>query len=111
MKNFVGPGDTLEFTAAADSAGGTGLLLGTIFGIVVATVATGGTGLLKTTGVFDVVKAGSQAWTVGAAVYWDNTAKNFTTTSSGNTKVGVAVLAVGSGAGETTGRVRLNGAF
>jgi hypothetical protein len=30
-----------------------------------------------------------------------------TTASSGNTLIGVAVLAVGSGAGETTGRVRL----
>lgn len=111
MKNYVQSGDTLEFTAAAASAGGTGLLLGTLFGMVVATVATGETGLLKTSGVFDVPKPGSQPWTFGAAIYWDNTAKNFTTTSTDNTKVGAAVLAVGSGAGETTGRVRLNGAF
>jgi predicted RecA/RadA family phage recombinase len=61
--------------------------------------------------VFDLTKAASQAWTVGAAIYWDNTAKVCTTVSAGNTKIGVAVAAVGNGVGETIGRVRLNGSF
>jgi len=34
-----------------------------------------------------------------------------TNVASGNTAVGVTVLAVGSGADEIVGRVRLNGAF
>ena len=53
----------------------------------------------------------SQAWTAGAKVYWDNTTKLVTNVASGNTLVGVAALAVGSGADETIGRVRLNGSF
>ena len=53
----------------------------------------------------------SQAWTAGAKIYWDNTAKRATNVASGNTLIGVAVLAVGSGADELGGRVRLNGAF
>jgi predicted RecA/RadA family phage recombinase len=59
----------------------------------------------------DLTKAASQAWTAGAKVYWDNTAKRVTNVASGNTLIGVAVLAVGAGAEEVVGRVRLNGAF
>ena len=38
-------------------------------------------------------KATGEAWTVGQAIYWDNTNKRMTKTSSGNTKVGRAVAA------------------
>ena len=51
---------------------------------------------LHTTGVFDHIKEGAgsgQAFAVGDAVYWDNTNKRMTKTSSGNTKIGYAVLA------------------
>lgn len=61
------------------------------------------------TGVVDMAKAASQAWTVGAKVYWDNTAKVATITATGNVLIGAAMLAVGNTAGETIGRVRLNG--
>jgi predicted RecA/RadA family phage recombinase len=64
----------------------------------------------KINGVYQVTKAGSQAWTHGAAVYLTaGSATTFTTTSSGNTLAGVAAGTVGSGAGETTGYVLLNG--
>ena len=61
--------------------------------------------------IIDLAKVASQAWTAGAKVYWDNTAKRVTNVASGNTLVGVAVLAVGPGADEVVGRVRLNGSF
>jgi hypothetical protein len=63
------------------------------------------------TGVFDLTKIGSQAWTVGAKVYWDDTNKRCTTVATDNTLIGVAVDAVAGGAGDTIGRVRLNGSF
>lgn len=59
-------------------------------------------------GRFLVTKAGSQAWTVGANVYWDDTNKNFTTTATSNQYAGVALVAVGSGAGETVGDILMN---
>ena len=62
-------------------------------------------------GVFDITKVGSQAWTVGARVYWDDTNKRCTTVATENTLIGVAVEAVASGAGDTIGRVRLNATF
>ena len=59
----------------------------------------------------DITKVGSQAWTVGAKVYWDDTNKRTTTVATDNTLIGVAVEAVASGASDTIGRVRLNAAF
>lgn len=109
MKNYVGPGNTQPFVAGANVASGEPVLIGTIVGIAVAAVANGETGLANLGGVYSVAKAASQAWTVGAKVYWDNTGKVFTTTASGNTLAGTAVVAVGSGADETTGVVRLSG--
>ena len=109
MKNFVSVGDTLTITAGADIASGAGVLVGSIFGVAAGAIANGADGTINLTGVYDLPKVGSQAWTVGAKVYWDAANARCTTVASGNTLIGVAVLAVGSGAGETTGRVRLNG--
>lgn len=97
------------FTAPYDVAAGAGFLVGATFAVAAAAALSGAAVVGYLDGTHDLVKAGSQAWTVGAAIYWDNSAKACTTTASGNTKIGFAAAAVGSGAGETTGRVRLNG--
>lgn len=55
----------------------------------------------------DVPKAGSQAWTQGQKLYWDDTAKNFTTTVGSNTVQGSALVAALSA--DTTGFVVLAG--
>ncbi|AUM72962.1 DUF2190 family protein [Paracoccus jeotgali] len=109
MKNFVARGDAITITAGAHIASGAGVLIGSLFGIAAGTIANGAEGVINLTGVYDLPKAASQAWTVGAKVYWDATAKNCTTTATSNTLIGLAVLAVGGTAGETIGRVRLNG--
>jgi predicted RecA/RadA family phage recombinase len=109
MKNFIQPGDTIAVAApySGGVASGNGVLVGTLFGVAVFAAAQNAMVEIRTEGVFDLPKAASQAWTVGALVYWDNTNRVCTTTASGNTLIGKAVLAVGSGAGETIGRVRL----
>lgn len=56
----------------------------------------------------EVVTAASQAWTAGATIYWDNTAAVFTTTSTSNTKCGIAVEDKASTT--TTGVIELNNA-
>ena len=111
MKNFVQPGNTITLNAPYAVASGEGLLVGAIFGIAAGAAAIGEPVEAALTGVFDLTKIGSQAWTVGARVYWDNTNKRTTTVSTDNTLIGVAVEAVASGAGDTIGRVRLNAAF
>jgi predicted RecA/RadA family phage recombinase len=111
MKNCVQPGNTLTLTAPYAVTSGDGLLVGAIFGVAAGDAASGATVEAALTGVFDLTKIGSQAWTVGAKVYWDDTNKRCTTVATDNTLIGVAVEAVAGGAGDTIGRVRLNGSF
>lgn len=111
MKTFIQPGHALTLAAPHDVASGDGLLVGALFGIATHDAATGAEVETQLTGVVEIAKAASQAWTAGAKVYWDNTAKRATTVASGNTLIGVAVLAVGAGAEDTIGRVRLNASF
>ncbi|EEX12485.1 conserved hypothetical protein [Citreicella sp. SE45] len=111
MKNYVQPGGTLTLTAPYAVTSGDGLLVGSIFGVAAGDAASGATVEAALTGVFDLTKIGSQAWTVGAKVYWDDTNKRCTTVATDNTLIGVAVEAVAGGAGDTIGRVRLNGTF
>lgn len=109
MKNYVSTGNTLTITAAAAIASGAGVLAGSIFGVAAGDIAIGVEGTIALTGVYDLPKAASQAWTVGEKIYWDNATGACTTVATANTLIGIAVLAVGGGATETTGRVRLNG--
>jgi predicted RecA/RadA family phage recombinase len=110
MRNYIKTGDTLTLVAPSGGVvSGNFYLLGTM--LVCATTSAAATEVFegRTVGVYDVPKVSAQAWTVGARVYWDNTASNFTTTVGSNTLVGVAVLAAGNPS--STGRVRLNGSF
>ena len=111
MKNYIQPGDTLTVIAPYALASGAGCLVGSLFGVASAAADISTEVEIVTVGVFDLPKVGSQTWTVGARVYSDDTNKHLTTTASTHKLVGVAVAAVGSGAGETTGRVRLTAAF
>jgi predicted RecA/RadA family phage recombinase len=111
MKNYVQPGNTITLTAPYDVASGDGLLVGAIFGVATGAAANGEAIEVALVGVFDLKKVGSQAWAVGDKIYWDNTAKQATKTATDNTLIGAAIEAVGNGAGETVGRVRLNASF
>ena len=111
MKNFVQPGETVSVLAPAVLASGQMFRVGLLAGVASAAAASGADVEMCTTGVFDVPKAGSQAWTVGQLIYGVGTTTLVATTATttGNILLGVAVAAVGSGAGETVGRIRLNG--
>jgi predicted RecA/RadA family phage recombinase len=109
MKNYVQPGRTITLVAPYAVASGDGLLVGAIFGVATAAAAVDELVEAHLVGVFDLKKVASQAWSVGDKVYWDNTNKEVTKTASTNTLIGAAIAAVGSTAGETIGRVRLNG--
>ncbi len=110
MTNFVQPGDVITLTAPSGGVvAGTPKQIGQIVVVPAATVAQTLPFEGAVTGVFDLPKIGSQAWADGALVYWDEGNDRCTTASGTNILIGVCVKAVGSGAGETTGRVRLNG--
>lgn len=109
MKNFIQTGDSVTLTAPYDVASGDGLLVGAVFGVATLAALANADVETQLVGVVDLPKVSAQAWTIGAAVYWDNAAKNVTTVAGGNTKIGAA-LAVAANP-SATGRVRLNGTF
>jgi predicted RecA/RadA family phage recombinase len=110
MRNFVQEGDVLTLTAPAGGVvSGLLYVIGNLPVVATVTAAAGELFTGKVEGVFDLPKVGSQAWTVGARINWNTATQQATTaTTPGFFPIGVAVAAVGSGAGETTGRVRLN---
>jgi len=111
MKNYVQPGNTITLAAPYDVMSGAGLLVGAIFGVAGGDALSGEEVEASLVGVFDLTKAASQAWSAGDKVYWDDTNKVATKTATGNTLIGTAVEAVAGGAGDTIGRVRLNGSL
>lgn len=110
MNNFVQPGDSVTLIAPSGGVtAGVPKQIGQLLVVPAVTALVGVSFVGKVTGVFTVTKVGSQAWTQGAVVYWDESNDRFTTVATGNFRAGIAVTAVGSGAGETTGVVRLDG--
>lgn len=108
--NIQQPGDIVELTAPSGGVtSGVPVQIGQILVVPLATAAQTVKFSARITGVVSYTKVGSQAWTEGAIVYWDSGNARFTTVATGALRCGVAVVAVGSGAGETTGVVRLDG--
>jgi predicted RecA/RadA family phage recombinase len=108
MKVSISDGEVVELTAPSGGVvSGTAYLIGSLLVIATVTAAEGAKFNGLTMGVVSYAKVSAQAWAEGAKVYWDNSAKNMTTTSSGNTLVGVAAAAAANPSG--TGLVRLDG--
>ena len=110
MKNFIGVGNRVTLTAAAVTTSGQPVLTGSLFGVAENAAAIGDPLVLAMNGIYDLTKTASQAWTVGQLIYWDVATSRVTNVVATNKLVGVAVLAVGAGAGEIVGRVRLTAA-
>ena len=108
--NYIQKGDFV--TVAAPTGGtvsGLGYKIGGLFGVATSTVAQTLDVALAVEGVWELVKVGSQAWSVGDAIYWDDGNDRCTKTASGNYEIGTCVEAVGSGSGDTLGKVLLYG--
>jgi predicted RecA/RadA family phage recombinase len=107
MRNLIQPGDTLTIPAPAAVLGGGIVIAGSIRGVAAGDAETGEPVDVVTRGVFTLPKVGADAFALGATVYWDADDALATTTSSGNTALGVAVAA--AGASTATVAVRLSG--
>ena len=91
MKNYVRHGDTMPFTAPAGGVvSGLPYLIGIVFGVAAFTAAEGESFELRRKGVVTLPKKTGEAWTEGAALYFDATAKVLTTTAATNKRVGAA---------------------
>ena len=108
MRNYIQKGDNITVDSPADVLSGAGVIIGNLFGVANGDAQTGKPVVLSTVGVFDLPKTTANDIAVGAALYWNDTAKEVTTTATGNSKIGVAIAAK-SGAG--TIATRLNGTF
>ena len=110
MKNYIQDGDTLTVTAPAAVASGDFVQVGRVRGIAVTSAASGAQVELKTTGVYDIPKTGTEEFaSVGLPVYVvlsGNGVKTVTTASgTSNVLVGVNVATSGAVAGSL--RVKL----
>lgn len=107
MKNQIQDGVNVTVAAPYAVTSGAGALVGTLFGVAASDADNGANVVLVTKGVFEMAKTSAQAWTVGAAIYWDDTNKVCTTTATSNTLIGKALAAAANPS--STGIVRLNG--
>lgn len=71
--------------------------------------ASGADVVLERRGVFKLTKATAQAWTMGQLLYWDNAARNVTSTVGSNKMIGAA-YAIAQTA-DTVGQVMIDGAM
>ncbi len=106
---YYGEGRTLTLAAPYDVTSGAGAKVGAHFGVAKETLASGASGEFETQGEFNLTKVGSQAWAVGELVYWDNSNKRCTTDSAAGMLIGACTVACGSGAGVTSGTLKLSG--
>ena len=107
-KNYGQPGEQVTFTAPTGGVvAGTAYLIGTLLVVAISSVAQALPFAGSTEGIWDLPKAATITPAEGALVYWDNAAKNVTTTATGNTRIGVCMVV--PGASDATIRVRLNG--
>jgi len=107
MKNFVQRGDVISGVAPYPLASGDGVKIGALFGVACGGAANGGPVEIDRRGVYDLAAVAADTGNVGTKMYWDDTARKLTTTSSGNTLVGC--LAWQKANGESTARVLLDG--
>ena len=109
--NFIQEGNVLTFTAPSGGVtSGQGVLIGDTFGIVLADADEGDECEVGTVGVYTIDKA-TDAMIEGEKLWWDDSAKNVTTTSASNTLAGVCVTLGGAASGDTEVDIRLNGSF
>ena len=105
--NYIQPGDVLTLAAPYAVASGDGMRVGSIFAVALAAASNGANVQAQRVGVWTLPKLTSDDVTAGSKLYWDNTNKRLTLTSSGNTLVGAATAAAGTSA--TTVSVLLDG--
>jgi predicted RecA/RadA family phage recombinase len=107
MKNYIQDDDNIALTAPYAVSAGDGFQVGTFFAVAIDSAANGAPVVGVLEGVFELKAATADTPAQGAKVYWDNAAKQVTTTVGANMLIGAAVVTKASGAPKCT--VRLNG--
>ena len=69
MKNFVQAGSAITITAPGAIASGSGVLIGSLFGVASGSASVGEDVVINTTGVYELPKESTDAISVGDVVY------------------------------------------
>jgi len=110
MQSQRATGRYLTLTAPyARTTSGLGALIGAIFAVSMDAVENAAEGVWDTEGKHELTKVGSQAWTEGQKIYWDDGNKRCTSVATAGPLIGVATAAVADGAGDVLGEVKLLG--
>jgi predicted RecA/RadA family phage recombinase len=105
METFVEQGESLPFVAPSGGVvSGQPYLIGSLLVVAAQSKAQGLVFQGMTHGVFLGDKVATQAFTEGQKIYWDNTARKFTSVvgSPANTLVGCSVAAIAAAVGLAT---------
>lgn len=86
-------GNPINVTLGATVAANSGLLTGSLFGVTQIDGVSGDLVPMLICGVFELPKLTTDTPTFGVKLYWDDTNKRLTTTSTSNTLVGVCETA------------------
>lgn len=108
MKSYLQPGVTIEITAPYARASGEGVQVGSaLFGVAMDAVSSGAAGVIQTEGVFTLAKTtgAGQNFAIGQRLFWDNTNKLLTATSTANLAIGVSLSATSTA--DATANVKL----
>jgi predicted RecA/RadA family phage recombinase len=104
---LYGTGETVTLPAPYAVDGGAGALIGDLFGVAKAKLASGEEGAFQISGECNLPKVSAQAWVQLDKIYWDNTNKVCSNVSTVGRFIGVATAAAANPS--SLGQVRLNG--
>ena len=102
----VAEGNTIPHTPGSALTAGDVVVQSNLVGVADVDIAAGELGALSVSGIYELPKNTSQAFSVGQLLYWNDTANELTTTASGNTLVGKCTE--GALAAATRGRVKFD---
>lgn len=108
MRTYVKEGDTVAMTAPRAVVAGDGMLVGLLFGVATGAAASGAVVEAVLEGVVTLPKVTGTAINEGVRVFWDNTAFNVTTVTTGNLCIGCAVGPGNYASGATSLNVKLS---
>lgn len=105
---FIHDGNSIDHTPSGNLAAGAVVVQGDLVGVAKLAIPASTLGALAVTGVFDFPKATGTGTALGAGVtaYWDATAQQASTTSSGGKLLGKTTRAAADA--DTTVRIRLS---
>ena len=107
-KNYIKPGEHLSFIAGADTPSGSGVLLGTMLGVALTTIANGKPGEAGVEGVWELPKATGAAINAWSKPIWDTATKSFIASgASAGDLVGGAIAVETAASNATTVKVKL----